>query len=249
MSTRSIRSVVSMSVTKPSSSRKPTARRPRAARSASFCDDACNTMRSSGSRTNPARVANEAPSTGTLIAPCTCPAPNRSADRTSKTVALQQSVTWRSGGGASTHGPLFSATTRAVVGGRGVADEQGVTGQHYFLVHDECAVLRSMTRGVEDADRDVSDTQLLSVLERIVRELGLRESMDGDRHAVLERESSVPGHVIGVRMRLEHACDAKAFARGRLQIWLDLVRRVDDRRLACPGVPDQIGGAAEIVVD
>ena len=70
----------------------------------------------------PARVANDEPSTGTLIAPCTCPAACRSAERRSSTVTLSLCVTCLSGSaaGAPTKGPRFSSTTCAVVGGRGV---------------------------------------------------------------------------------------------------------------------------------
>ena len=68
----------------------------------------------------PARVANDEPETGTLKAPCTWPSACVAAGRTSSTVAEPISWTRSSAGGAPTNGPLFSATTRAVVGGRGV---------------------------------------------------------------------------------------------------------------------------------
>ena len=89
----------------------------------------------------------------------------------------------------------------------------------------------------------------VAVLERLEGILGLCERMDGNGDALLERESSMSGDVVGVRVRLEHAHDAKAFLLGRFEVRLDRVGGVDDERLSCPRVTDQIRGAAEIVVD
>ena len=66
---------------------------------------------------------------------------------------------------------------------------------------------------------------------------------------MLERQAAVARDVVGVRVRLQHAHDADTLLLGRLEVRLDPVRGVDDDRLACPGVADQIGGAAKIVVD
>ena len=77
-------------------------------------------MRSSGSRMKPARVANDEAETGTLNAPWTWPAAWATAGRTSSTVASPMSASRSSCAGAPRNGPLFRATTRAVVGGRGV---------------------------------------------------------------------------------------------------------------------------------
>src|SRR6266576_3034002 len=77
-------------------------------------------MRSSGSRMNPARVANDEAETGTLKAPCTWPAACVTAGLTSRTVASPGRSRCSIGAGAPTNGPLFNATTLAVVGGRGV---------------------------------------------------------------------------------------------------------------------------------
>jgi copper transport protein len=66
---------------------------------------------------------------------------------------------------------------------------------------------------------------------------------------VLEREPAVPGDVIGVRVGLEHPNDADARLVSRGEVLLDRVRRVDQEGLPLAGVADQVGGAAEIVVD
>ena len=65
---------------------------------------------------------------------------------------------------------------------------------------------------------------------------------------MLEREAAVAGDVVGVVVRLEHAHDPHARLLGRLEVALDRVGGVDDHRLAGRLVPDQVGGAAEIVV-
>src|ERR1043166_7512305 len=80
-------------------------------------------MRSSGSRMKPARVANDDADTGTLNAPWTWPAACDIAGRTSSTVAEPVLSSLATGPDARTNGPLFSTTTRAVVGGRGVATD------------------------------------------------------------------------------------------------------------------------------
>ena len=55
--------------------------------------------------------------------------------------------------------------------------------------------------------------------------------------------------MVCVRVRLEHADDAHAFALGRFQVRFDRERRVDDDRLARVGVADEVRAATEVVVD
>ena len=102
---------------------------------------------------------------------------------------------------------------------------------------------------VNHADRDVAHAKLVPVLDRVERVLRLGQRMDADRQPVLEREPPVPGEMVGVRVRLEHPHDAYAQALRLLEIRLDRVRRVDDHRLAALLIADQIGRAAEILVD
>src|SRR5207302_9892990 len=84
---------------------------------------------------------------------------------------------------------------------------------------------------------------------RLERELRCGERMDRGRHAVLERESPVTGDVICVGMGLEHPNDAHARVVRRLEVLLDRVRGVNQDGLPLAGVANQVGGAAEIVVD
>jgi len=55
--------------------------------------------------------------------------------------------------------------------------------------------------------------------------------------------------VVGVRVRLEHADDPYAALLRLREVVLDPVRRVDDNGGAPVGASDQIGGAAEVVID
>ena len=82
-----------------------------------------------------------------------------------------------------------------------------------------------------------------------MRELGFGVGMDVDGAAVVEREAPVPGEVVGVRVRLEHAGQPHVPVRRLLQVLLDRVGRVDDDRDARVLVADQVRRAAEAVVD
>ena len=149
-------------------------------------------------------------------------------------------------GGVHALGSL-AAVDREVGPGR-IADQQRVAGQQ-VPVGQVAAVLRPVARGVDDADRDVADPQLVAVLDRVERVRRLGQRVDADRQPVLEREPPVPGEMVGVGVRLEHADDADAETLRLLEIGLDRVGRVDDHRLAARLVADQVGRAAEILVD
>ena len=66
---------------------------------------------------------------------------------------------------------------------------------------------------------------------------------------MLEREPSVAGHMVGVRVRFEHTLEPHPFPLGRFEILVDREGRIDHDRLAGGIVADQVGGAAKIVVD
>ena len=134
------------------------------------------------------------------------------------------------------------------VGTGRVADQQRVAG-HQVAVDEVTAVLRPVAGRVHDADRDIAYAKLVAILDRVERVLRLGQRMDADRQPVLEREPPVPGEVVGMGVRLEHTHDAYAAALRLLEVRLDHVGRVDDHRLAALLIPDQIGRAAEILVD
>ena len=102
---------------------------------------------------------------------------------------------------------------------------------------------------VQAAHGDRPHAQLVAVRERLVGILGLRSSVDGHRDPVLEREPAVPGHVVGVRVGLQHPRDPDAGPLRLLEVLLDRVGGVDEQRLARVGVADQVRGAPEVLVD
>jgi hypothetical protein len=66
---------------------------------------------------------------------------------------------------------------------------------------------------------------------------------------VLEREAPVPGHVVGVRVRLEDAGDAHALALRGLDVLLDREGGVDDDGFSGGRIADEVRPATEVVVD
>ena len=150
-------------------------------------------------------------------------------------------------------GALLSADRE--IGSRGVADEERVAGEHEprlvgarVVDHGDAAMLGPVPRRVDAAERDVPDAELVAVVPELVRVLGTRERMRGDRDRVVEGEPPVSREVIGVCVRLDHAGDVHV-ARGRLrEQGLDRVRRVDEHGLAGLFTPHEIGRASQIRV-
>jgi hypothetical protein len=135
------------------------------------------------------------------------------------------------------------------IGSRRIADEERVARQHELAVDDERAMFGPVPRCVQDADLGRACAHDLAVSECVAGVLGLGERVNRDREVVLDREPAVPGHVVGVRVRLEHALDPHLLLRRRLDVLLDCERRVDNHRDACVTVSDQVRGAPEVVVD
>ena len=136
------------------------------------------------------------------------------------------------------------------------ADEQRVARQGQprlvrprSVADRERAVLWSVAGRVDDADRDRPHRDLGAVLQRLEVVLRLRGRVDRHRDTVLERESAVAGHVVRVRVRLEHTLEPHPFPLGRFEILLDREGRIDHDCLAGGVVADQVGGTAKIVVD
>jgi len=102
---------------------------------------------------------------------------------------------------------------------------------------------------VQRPDDDIAEDDLRSVVERIVRERRFRLAVHAHRHALLEREPPVSGHVIRVRVRLERADEPHVPPLALLEILLDRVRGIDDDGHAGVLVADEIRSAPESVVD
>ena len=142
------------------------------------------------------------------------------------------------------------------VGPRRVADQQRVAGDDEprlvaagAVDHLEAAVLGPVAGRVHDSEHDLAQRDLLAVLERLVRVLGRCGRVHVHRQPVLEREAPVTRNVVCVRVRLEHARDPDVPLLGLLEVGLDRVRGIDDHGLTRGLVADQVGRAAEIVVD
>jgi hypothetical protein len=141
------------------------------------------------------------------------------------------------------------------IGPRRVADEERVAREDEprlvaagAVEHREAAVLGPVTGRVDRAEDNVSQLDLRSVLEGLVREHGSRGRVDVDRDPVLEREPAVTGDVIRMGVRLEDADEPDTLALRLRQHGLDRIGRVDDDRDACVLVADEIRGAAQVVV-
>ena len=141
------------------------------------------------------------------------------------------------------------------IGPSGVADEERVAGEDEprlvapgTVDHREAAVLGAMARRVDRPQDDLADLDLRAVVERLVRESGARILVNANPRVVLEREPSVTGDVIGVRVGLEDADEPNTVMLRRREHRLDVVGRIDDDRDTGVLVTDEVGGAAQVVV-
>ena len=153
---------------------------------------------------------------------------------------------------------LLGALLRAdrEIGPGRVADEERVAGQDEprlvrprAVDHGEAGVLGTVSGRVDRAQDDVSEHDLGAVVQRIVLVRRLGGRVDRDRQAVLQREPSMAGEVVGVRVRLDRPHDPDLAPRRLCQHPLDRVRRVDDRGDARILVADQVRRTAEVVVN
>ncbi len=103
-----------------------------------------------------------------------------------------------------------------------------------------------MARRRERRDGDLANGDGIAVCERLVLELDARVLGDMDRRPGGASQPSLPGHVVGVIVRLEDVRDAKAVLFGEREVVVDVPLRVDDSSLAA--VRDHVGGAAEVLV-
>src|SRR4249919_3098405 len=142
------------------------------------------------------------------------------------------------------------------IGPRGVTDEERVAREDdpriraaAAVTHREATMLGAVARRVDAAEHDVAEHDLRSVLHGLVWVLGERVGVNAHRDAVLERETTMPGDVIGVRVRLDRADDPDVAMLCLLEVLLDRECRVDNDSFACARVADEVRGAAERVVD
>ena len=108
---------------------------------------------------------------------------------------------------------------------------------------------RAGARGVQAAQDDVADLDLVAVVERVEGVLASAAGWIETGMSCSSREPAVAGDVVSVRVRLQHAHDADTAAVRLREVLLDLVRRIDDDRRGRVLVADEVRRAAEIVVD
>ena len=136
-----------------------------------------------------------------------------------------------------------------------VADEEGVSGQDEpglaaarAVDHGEGGVLGTVPGRVERPQDDVADLDLRPVAQRVVRERGAGGLVHPHRQIVLQREASVSGDMVGVRVRLEDGDETHVSPLRLGEDCVDCIGRVDhdgDPRLL---VSDEVRRAAEVVV-
>ena len=142
------------------------------------------------------------------------------------------------------------------VGARDVADEQRVAAQHrgrlaaeVAVAQHEGGVLGPVAGGVDGLDLNRAEAQDPAVVEGLVRVLGVGEPIDVDRRPGGTGEATVTGDVVGVVVGLEHVLDSNPVQAGKVEVWLDVPLRVDDRGDPLAHVADQVRGATEILVN
>jgi hypothetical protein len=101
---------------------------------------------------------------------------------------------------------------------------------------------------VEGLHGHVAQLELPTILELLVLVIRRGLAVDVDRRPGGDREPPVTGDVVGVVVRLEDVLDAHAGVAGHPQVLVDVEPGVHDRRHARALVPDQVRGAAEVVV-
>ena len=109
-------------------------------------------------------------------------------------------------------------------------------------------MLGAVTGGVQGSDAQGAELELPAVIEGLVLVVGLRLCVDVDDGARGRGETPVPGHVIGVVVRLEDVLDAHAHVAREPEVFVDVELGVDDRGKAGVLIPDQVRGAAKVVV-
>jgi hypothetical protein len=110
-------------------------------------------------------------------------------------------------------------------------------------------VLGAVTGRVDRPDPHVAERELPAVVDRLVRVLGARVAMDVDPGPGRLVEAAVPGHVVGVGVRLEHVLDAHAQVARDPQVLADLEGGIDHRGHPRALVADEVRGAPQVVVD
>ena len=101
---------------------------------------------------------------------------------------------------------------------------------------------------VHDPQQQRAEVDLLAVTQATEREEHVRRLVQAELGAGRGGQLAVAGDVIGMEVRVDHQPDAVAALLGEVEVRLDVVGRIDDHRLAGLSRRDEVGGAAEVVV-
>jgi len=142
---------------------------------------------------------------------------------------------------------------RHQVGPADVPEEQRVARQNGFralrvrreIEDEDRDPLGRVTRRLERAQHDGSQTDLVAVVQRLERVPGLGPRAEVDGGARAPRELEVSRHEIGVEMRQDHVPDRQAATLGVLDVHVHVAPRIDDGRVSGRLVADQVGSVRE----
>jgi hypothetical protein len=111
-------------------------------------------------------------------------------------------------------------------------------------------MLSGVWPGVQDAQRDVAQADLASLLDGGVGEACSGSGMDVDSGARLLGQGLVAGDVIGVEMGLHDTRDREPLSTPERDVLVDAVPGgIDHRGLPTLSAPDQVREAARFLVD
>ena len=106
-----------------------------------------------------------------------------------------------------------------------------------------------MTGGVQHAQPQLPQRQLLAVMKRTERICDLRRFVETDLATMLGREPARARDVVGVDVGVDRVAEAEAALREECLVLLDRDRWVDDRGLVTLTGGNQVGGAATPFVE
>ena len=102
---------------------------------------------------------------------------------------------------------------------------------------------------IASIETDSPSSSVQPSAKRLVLVLGLGQLADVDRRPGRPRQPAVAGDVVGVVVGLQHVLDPHPVQAGEVDVGVDVPLRIDHRGDAGRRVADQVGGAAEVLVD
>ena len=140
------------------------------------------------------------------------------------------------------------------VGAAHVSDEERVPGQHQLRLaarlvvdHQHRHALGRVPGGLQEAQRDLADPDLVAVAHAAMRERCTRPGPDHDRRPGALGQLAVAAHEVGVEVRLHDVLDREALRLRLVEVLVDVAPRVDDRGLAVRADHvRRLGQAAEV---